>query len=75
MTALATLFLIALSSYLIHRFASRRDERAFRLERFHPGTSMSDHLPSHYDYQRRYSDLAAIHGRLDVPDPGLISGT
>ncbi|WP_157172916.1 hypothetical protein [Nocardia exalbida] len=74
MTALATLFLVALSGYLIHRFAPKRDERAFRLERFHPGTPMSDHTPSHYDYQRRYSDLAAIHGRLDVPDPGLSGG-
>ncbi len=74
MTALALLFLVALSGYLIHRFAPKRDERAFRLERFHPGMPISDHTPSHYDYQRRYSDLAAIHGRGDAPDPGLSSG-
>ncbi|BDU02977.1 hypothetical protein IFM12276_60050 [Nocardia sputorum] len=69
MTALATLLLVAVFGYLIHRFAPGRDERAFRLERFHPGTPMSDQTPSYYDHQRRYSDLVAIHSRGDVPDP------
>ncbi|WP_280494690.1 hypothetical protein [Nocardia asiatica] len=69
MTALATLPLVALSGYLICRYAPRRDERAFRLERFHPGTPMSDQTLSYYDHQRRYSDLAAIHSRGDIPDP------
>ncbi|WP_280251021.1 hypothetical protein [Nocardia abscessus] len=69
MTALATLLLLALFGYLIYRYAPSRDERAFRLERFHPGTPMSDQTLSYYDHQRRYSDLAAIYGHSDVPDP------
>ncbi|MBF6334597.1 hypothetical protein IU450_01720 [Nocardia abscessus] len=75
MTVLATLFLVALSGYLIYRYAPSRDERAFRLERFHPGTPMSDQTLSYYDHQRRYSDLAAIYGHSDVPDPDLPSVT
>lgn len=74
MTALATLLLVAVFGYLIHRFAPRRDERTFRLERFHPGTPMSDQPLSYYDHQRRYSDLAAIHGRRDALDPDSSSG-
>ncbi|MFE7743429.1 hypothetical protein [Nocardia sp. NPDC057455] len=74
MTALATLLLVALFGCLIYRFAPKRDERAFRLERFHPGTPMSDQTLSYYDHQRRYSDLAAIHGHRDMPDPDLSSG-
>ncbi|WP_174187070.1 hypothetical protein [Nocardia barduliensis] len=68
MTALATLLLVALFGFLIWHYTPRRDERAFRLERFHPGTPMSDQTLSYYDHQRRYPDLAAIHGRGDIPD-------
>ncbi|MEU7766798.1 hypothetical protein AB0B25_16945 [Nocardia sp. NPDC049190] len=71
MTFLAALLVAASSGYLIYRFAPRRAERAFRLERFHPRALASDRPLSHYDYQRRYSDLAAIYGRNDVPDRGL----
>ncbi|WP_280297162.1 hypothetical protein [Nocardia abscessus] len=73
MTALATLLLLVLFGYLIYRYAPSRDEHAFRLERFHPGTPMSDQTLSYYDHQRRYSDLAAIYGHSDVPDPDLPS--
>ncbi|MEU2040209.1 hypothetical protein [Nocardia niwae] len=71
MTALTILLLAALLAYPIYRFAPGRDPRTFRLERFHPGTPMSDQTPSSYDYQRRYSDLSAIYGRGDVPDAEL----
>ncbi|MFI5536854.1 hypothetical protein ACIA5H_10715 [Nocardia sp. NPDC051900] len=71
---LATLLLTALLGCLIYRFAPERDTRTFRLERFHPATPMSDQPLSYYDHQRRYSDLAAIYGRGDVPDPDLPSG-
>ncbi|WP_330233467.1 hypothetical protein OHA40_13935 [Nocardia sp. NBC_00508] len=71
MTALASLCTVAVFSFLIYRFAPRPYERAFRLERFHPGTPMSDEPLSYYDDQRRYSDLAAIYGRSDIPDPEL----
>ncbi|MGK8520998.1 hypothetical protein ACRS6B_05295 [Nocardia asteroides] len=70
MTALATLLLAAMSGYLFYRRAPRRDERAFRLEHFHPGTPVAHQTRSYYDHQRGYSDLAAIYGRADVPDPG-----
>ncbi|MEU7630361.1 hypothetical protein AB0C34_10295 [Nocardia sp. NPDC049220] len=68
MTALATLLFAALSSYLIYRFTPRRDERTFRLELFRPYAPIADWTRSQYDDQRRYSDLAAIYGRNDVPD-------
>ncbi len=71
MTALATLLIVALFGYLIHRFAPRNDERAFRLERFHPGMPVSHQSLSYYDHQRRYSDLTAVYGRGDVPHQGL----
>lgn len=66
MTILATVLPAALLGFLIYRFAPERDTRAFRLERFHPGTPMSDQPISYYEYQRRYSDLAAIHSRDDA---------
>ncbi|MBF6296396.1 hypothetical protein IU459_02430 [Nocardia amamiensis] len=69
MNALATLFIVVLFGYLIYHYAPGRDERTFRLERFHPGTPMSDWVVSYYDDQRRYSDLAAIYSRGDAPDP------
>ncbi|MGQ4597095.1 hypothetical protein [Nocardia sp. R6R-6] len=69
MTALATLCTVAVFGFLIYLFGPKRDERNFRLERFHPGIPLSDRTLSHYDYQRRYSDLAAIYSRADVPDP------
>lgn len=67
MTALATLIPAALLGLLIYRFAPERDTRSFRLERFHPGTPMSDQPLSYYEHQRGYSDLAAIHSRGDAP--------
>ncbi|WP_327110681.1 hypothetical protein OHB12_23205 [Nocardia sp. NBC_01730] len=71
MTVLTTVLILAFSGFLIYHFAPRRDERAFRLERFHPRTPMSDQTCSYYDVQRRYSDLAAIYGRGDILDKDL----
>ncbi|MEV6556479.1 hypothetical protein AB0M22_12240 [Nocardia sp. NPDC051756] len=68
MTTLATLIIVAAFGYLVYRSIPRGAERAFRLERFHPRTPMSDWTSSYYDEQRRYSDLAAIYGRRDVPE-------
>lgn len=69
MTTLATLIIVAAFGYLVYRYIPRGTERAFRLERFHPRTPMSDWTSSYYDEQRRYSDLAAVYGRSDVPEP------
>ncbi|WP_433660254.1 hypothetical protein ACQPW1_46620 [Nocardia sp. CA-128927] len=68
MTTFATLIAVAVFGYPIYRYMPRGAERAFRLERFHPSTPMSDWTSSYYDDQRRYSDLAAIYGRRDLPD-------
>ncbi|MEV6319788.1 hypothetical protein AB0M45_01140 [Nocardia sp. NPDC051787] len=69
MNALATLFILAVFGYSIYHYAPKRNEPTFRLERFHPCTPMSDRSVSYYEDQRRYSDLAAIYSREDVPDP------
>ncbi|MBH0778127.1 hypothetical protein [Nocardia bovistercoris] len=58
MTALLALLILAASAYAIRRFAPR-SETDFRLHRIHP----RDH--SDYDYQRRYSDLSAVHARYE----------
>ncbi|MFC9439636.1 hypothetical protein [Nocardia sp. NPDC057030] len=68
MTTLATLIIVAALGYLIYRAIPRGAERAFRLERFHPSSPMSDWTSSYYDEQRRYVDLAAIYGRRDAPE-------
>ncbi|MFE9579138.1 hypothetical protein ACFYO1_22325 [Nocardia sp. NPDC006044] len=68
MTTLATLIIVAALGYLVYRAIPRGAERAFRLERFHPHSPMSDWTSSYYDEQRRYADLAAIYGRGDVPE-------
>jgi hypothetical protein len=69
MIALATLLVIAVFAYAIYRFAPRTDEESFRLDRFRPPGPLADWTPAHREDQRRYSDLAAIYGRNDVPDP------
>ncbi|WP_227997443.1 hypothetical protein [Nocardia australiensis] len=69
MTALVTLLVIALASYLMHYFGPKRSERTFAPHRFRPSGSLTDRSPTYYDEQRRYSDLAAIYGRDYLPDP------
>ncbi|MGO4613799.1 hypothetical protein AB4305_05720 [Nocardia sp. 2YAB30] len=71
MTTVTTALILASFGFLSYRFASRRDERAFRLEGFRPRTPMSERTLSYYDEQRRYADLVAIYGRGDVPDADL----
>jgi hypothetical protein len=73
MTAIVTLLVIALFSYLVHHYAPKRSQEIFRLERFRAPGPLTDWLPSYYEEQRQYSDLAAMYGRSDVPDPGLRS--
>lgn len=68
MTTFATLLFVAAFGYLVYRYLPRGTERAFRLERFHPRTPVSDRPASYYDERRRYTDLAAIYGRNDVPE-------
>ncbi|MGW4768153.1 hypothetical protein ACWEO2_08920 [Nocardia sp. NPDC004278] len=69
MSALATVLVIAFFGYLVHRYAPRRPDAVFRLERFHAPGPLADRSPSYYENQRQYVDLAAIYGRGDVPDP------
>jgi hypothetical protein len=74
MTAIVTLLVIALFSYLVHHYTSKRSQEIFRLERFRVPGPLTDWSPSYYyEEQRRNSDLAAIYGRSDVPDPELRS--
>ncbi|MFF3221848.1 hypothetical protein ACFYV7_03545 [Nocardia suismassiliense] len=68
MTTFAAFLVVAAFGYTVYRYLPKGAERAFRLERFHPGTPMSDWTPSYYDAHRRYADLAAIYGRSDMPD-------
>ncbi|MFD6154995.1 hypothetical protein ACFWF7_17065 [Nocardia sp. NPDC060256] len=68
MTTFATLLVVAAFGYLIYRYLPKGTGRAFRLDRYHPHSPMSDWPSSYYDEQRRYSDLAAIYGRSDVPE-------
>ncbi|WP_069167404.1 hypothetical protein [Nocardia altamirensis] len=68
MSTFAALLIVAVFGYAIYHYLPRGAERAFRLERFHPRTPMSDWSTSYYEDQRRYSDLAAIYGRSDLPD-------
>ncbi|WP_107659773.1 hypothetical protein [Nocardia suismassiliense] len=68
MTTFAAFLVIAAFGYAVYRYLPKGAERAFRLERFHPGTPMSDWTPSYYDAHRRYADLAAVYGRSDMPD-------
>ncbi len=69
MTALATLLATATFAYLIHRFAPRRVNAAFRIERFHAPGALADWSPSYYENRRQYRDLVAICGRGDAPQP------
>lgn len=71
MTTFATLLVIAAFGYLIYHYLPKGTRRAFRLDRYHPGSPMSDWTSSYYDEQRRYSDLAAVYGRRDTPDQRL----
>ncbi|MFQ6393546.1 hypothetical protein ACLMAJ_08845 [Nocardia sp. KC 131] len=71
MTAIVTVLVIAFFTYLVHHFAPNRAGEAFRLERFRAPGLLADWSPSYYEDQRRYSDLVAIYGRNDVPDPDL----
>ncbi|MFI6171488.1 hypothetical protein ACIBCN_32250 [Nocardia sp. NPDC051052] len=68
MTTFATLLVVAAFGYLIYRYLPKGAQRAFRLDRYHPSSPMSDWTSSYYDDQRRYSDLAAVYGRRDAPD-------
>ncbi|WP_330250903.1 hypothetical protein OG874_32560 [Nocardia sp. NBC_00565] len=69
MTALATVLVLASFAYLVHRFAPKHPDEAFRLERFRAPGPLTGESPSYYENQRQYADLAAIYGRNDVPDP------
>ena len=71
MTAFATLLVLAFFAYLIYAFAPGRADRAWRIERFRAPGPLADRTPSYYENQRQYSDLAAIHGHRDAPDPEL----
>ncbi|WP_405160181.1 hypothetical protein OG203_27585 [Nocardia sp. NBC_01499] len=71
MTTFLTLLVVAVFGYLIYHYLPSGTERAFRLERFRPRGPMSDWTASYYDEQRRHSDLSAIYGRGDLPEPKL----
>ncbi|MFD0365383.1 hypothetical protein ACFQZZ_28440 [Nocardia sp. GCM10030253] len=75
MTAIVTVLAIAFLTYLVHHYAPKRSEEIFRLERFHAPGLLADRSLTYYEDQRRYSDLAAIYGRSDVPDPDLRGAT
>ncbi|MEU8901546.1 hypothetical protein [Nocardia sp. NPDC048505] len=70
MTALLTFLVTAAFAYSIYHFAPQRRRDLFRLERFvGPGPLFESTMTTDYEAQRQYSDLAAIYGRHDVPDP------
>ncbi|MEV6429110.1 hypothetical protein [Nocardia sp. NPDC051463] len=71
MTAIATVLVLGFCTYLVHHYAPKRPEEIFRLDRFRAPGPLTDRSPSYYEDQRRYSDLVAIYGRSDVPDPDL----
>ncbi|MFE7796894.1 hypothetical protein [Nocardia sp. NPDC057440] len=71
MAAIFTVLVIGFVTYLISHYAPKRPEEIFRLDRFRAPGPLTDWSPSYYEDQRRYSDLAAIYGRSDVPDPDL----
>ncbi|WP_433198144.1 hypothetical protein ACQP1G_03120 [Nocardia sp. CA-107356] len=69
MTAVATLLVITFFAYLVHRYAPKHPDEIFHLNRFRSPDPLTDWSPSYYENQRQYTDLAAIYGRNDVPDP------
>ena len=69
MSTVLALIVVAAFGYLIYRFLPNRAERAFRLDRYYPNVPVSEQNESYYEQRRRYSDLAAVYGRGDVPDP------
>ncbi|GAA5102031.1 hypothetical protein [Nocardia iowensis] len=73
MSTFVSVIIVVVFGYLIYRYIPKGAERAFRLERFHPRSPMSDWPSSYYDEQRRYADLTAIYGRRDAPDAPLSS--
>ncbi|WP_406234215.1 hypothetical protein [Nocardia sp. NBC_01009] len=71
MTAIVTVLVLGFFVYLSYHYAPKRAEEIFRLDRFRAPGPLTDWSPSYYEDQRRYSDLAAIYGRSDMPDPDL----
>ncbi|WP_054812392.1 hypothetical protein [Nocardia arizonensis] len=65
MIALLPLLILACFGYAIVRYAPPSQPREFRLDRFRPRGTLTEGSRSHYDEQRRYVDLAAIHGRAE----------
>ncbi|MET7770802.1 hypothetical protein [Nocardia sp. NPDC005366] len=72
MTALLTLAILAAFGYAIHRFAPKSGAESFPLDHFRTPGPLLDNSASHYEEQRRYCDLAAIHSRFDRPE--LVAG-
>ncbi|MFI9506783.1 hypothetical protein [Nocardia sp. NPDC052566] len=70
MTALAALLALIAFGYFLRRYAPYRNDEAFRLDRYRPPSPLTDWSSSYYDEQRRYTDLVAVYGRRDMPDPG-----
>ncbi|MFQ6328307.1 hypothetical protein ACLMAL_19480 [Nocardia sp. CWNU-33] len=71
MTAIVTVLVLGFCTYLIYHYAPKRSEEIFRIDRFRAPGPLTDWPSSYYEDQRRYSDLAAIYGRSDMPDPDL----
>ncbi|MFI1915474.1 hypothetical protein [Nocardia sp. NPDC020380] len=70
LSLLVSLVIVAGFAGLVYVFAPTPGERWGRmLERYRPHAPMSDWSVAEYDAARQYSDLAAIHARLETPYP------